>query len=326
MDLLALLASVSVMGTVLAIGVGIYASRLSVGTQIRTRLEGVLAGTSVVEGAQMDSALRERRGLASGIIASFVSGEWLQKLAADLERADMTIRPVEYIATRLALAVLGFLIPYVMLGPSAVGMLSALAGAGGGFFLPALYLNHRRSRRVQKLDSQLPEALTLIANSLKAGFGLLQSLDLAARQMDHPISTELNRTIYEMSVGSNPNDALLALGERSDSYDLDIVVTAILIQRTAGGNLAEILDTVAETMRDRARIRGEIKTLTAQQKMTGLVIGALPLGVVGMFMVTSPDYIMVLFTTTMGKAMLGLAVGLEVVGLLIIQRILSIEV
>lgn len=326
MDLLALLASVSVMGTVLAIGVGIYASRLSVGTQIRTRLEGVLAGTSVVEGAQMDSALRERRGLASGIIASFVSGEWLQKLAADLERADMTIRPVEYIATRLALAVLGFLIPYVMLGPSAVGMLSALAGAGAGFFLPALYLNHRRSRRVQKLDSQLPEALTLIANSLKAGFGLLQSLDLAARQMDHPISTELNRTIYEMSVGSNPNDALLALGERSDSYDLDIVVTAILIQRTAGGNLAEILDTVAETMRDRARIRGEIKTLTAQQKMTGLVIGALPLGVVGMFMVTSPDYIMVLFTTTMGKAMLGLAVGLEVVGLLIIQRILSIEV
>jgi tight adherence protein B len=325
MDVLALLASVSVMGTVLAIGVGIYASRLSVGTQIRARLEGVLAGTSAVEGTQVDSALRERRGIASGIIASFISGEWLQKLAADLERADMTIRPVEYIATRLALAVLGFLIPYVLLGPSAVGMLSALAGVVAGFFLPALYVNHRRNSRVQKLDAQLPEALTLISNSLKAGFGLLQSLDLAARQMDHPISTELNRTIYEMSVGSNPEDALLALGKRSDSYDLDIVVTAILIQRAAGGNLAEILDTVAETMRDRARIRGEIKTLTAQQKMTGLVIGTLPLGVVGMFMLTSPDYIMVLFTTTMGKAMLGLAVGLEVVGLLIIQRILSIE-
>lgn len=326
MDLLALLASVSVMGTVLAIGLGIYASRLSLGTQIRTRLEGVLAGTSVVEGGQVDSALRERRGVASGIITSFVSGEWLQKLAQELERADMTIRPIEYVATRLALAVLGFLIPYVLLGPSPVGMLSSLAGVLAGFFLPSLYVSHRRSSRVQKLDAQLPEALTLISNSLKAGFGLLQSLDLAARQMEHPISSELNRTIYEMSVGSTAEDALLAMSQRSGSYDLDMVVTAILIQRTAGGNLAEILDTVADTMRDRSRIRGEINTLTAQQKMTGLIIGALPIGVAGIFMLISPEYVTLLFTTAIGKVMVGMAVVLETVGILIIRRILSIEV
>lgn len=326
MDLLALLASVTVMGTVLAIGLGLYASRFSVGTQIRTRLEGVLAGTSVVEGSQVDSALRERRGIASGIIASFVSGEWLQKLAIELERADITIRPVEYVATRLAIAVLGFLIPYVLLGASAVGVLCSLLGAVVGFFLLPMYVSHRKNSRVQKLDAQLPEALTLISSSLKAGFGLLQSLDLAARQMEHPISTELNRTMYEMSVGSNTEDALLALSERSSSYDLDIVVTAMLIQRTTGGNLAEILDTVAETMRERSRIRGEIRTLTAQQKMTGLVIGALPLGVAGIFMLISPEYMMLLFTTTIGKVLLGLAVVLETVGMLIIRRILAIEV
>ena len=326
MDLLALLASVSVMGTVLVIGLGIYASRLSLGTQVRTRLEGVLAGTSVVEGAQVDSALRERQGIASGMIASFVSGEWLQKLATDLERADMTIRPVEYIVTRLALAVLGFLIPFLMLGATPLGMLASLAAALAGFFLPPLYVKHRKNKRVQKLNDQLPEALTLISNSLKAGFGLLQSLDLAARQLERPMSVELGRTIHEMNVGSTVEEAMQALSNRSDSYELDIVVTAVLVQRTVGGNLAEILDTVAETMRDRARIRGEISTLTGQQKLTGLIIGILPIVVGGIFMLVNPDYMMQLFTTTIGKVMVAAALVLETVGILIIRRILAIEV
>jgi tight adherence protein B len=99
-----------------------------------------------------------------------------------------------------------------------------------------------------------------------------------------------------------------------------------LVQRTAGGNLSQILDTVAETMRERTTIRGEIKTLTAQQKMTGLVIGLLPVGVAGVLMILSPDYLSVLFTSSMGKVMLGMAVVLEAIGIVIIRRILSIEV
>jgi tight adherence protein B len=129
-----------------------------------------------------------------------------------------------------------------------------------------------------------------------------------------------------MNVGSSAEEALLALSERSRSYDLDIVVTAILVQRTVGGNLGEILDTVAATMRERIRIRGEIQTLTAQQKLTGIVIGLLPVGVGLLFSVTSPGYITPLFTTMVGKMMLGVAVGLETVGIMIIQRIMKIEV
>jgi tight adherence protein B len=326
MNLLALLASVSVMGTVLALALSLYVSRFSVSNQIRARLEGVLSGASVVEGTAVGPVLREHRGTLSGPLASLVSGEWLEKLAVDLERADTNLRPVEYITIRLALAGLGFAMPYLLMGSSAMGALAAVVGALVGFFLPHMYIKRRRQARIDKLNAQLPEALTLVSSSMKAGFGLLQSLDLAAQQTQHPISTELKRTIYEMNVGSSPEKALQDLSERSGSYDLDIVVTAILVQRTVGGNLSEILDTVAETMRERSTIRGEIKTLTAQQKMTGIVIGLLPLGVVGILMLLSPDYMIVLFTTTGGKLMLGLAVVLETVGIVIIRRILSIEV
>ena len=326
MNPLALLASVSVMGTVLALALSLYSSRFSVSNQIRTRLEGILSGTSVVEGSAVGPVLRERRGVIAGPLASLLSGEWLEKLASDLERADTTLRPVEYITIRLTLAGLGFAMPYLLLGAGVMGMLGAVAGALVGFFLPRMYISRRRQGRVDKLSAQLPEALTQVSNSLKAGFGLLQSLDLTAQQMQHPVSTEFKRTIYEMNMGSTPEKALQDLAERSGSYDLDIVVTAILVQRTVGGNLSEILDKVAETMRERTTIRGEIKTLTAQQKMTGLVIGLLPLGVVGLLMVMSPDYMGLLFTATLGKVMLGIGLVLETIGIVIIRRILAIEV
>lgn len=325
MDLLALVAALSVMGTVLAGGMAVYSGQLSVGARIRGRLESALAGTSVIEGSQIAPALRESRATVSGMLAAVVSGEWLSRLAVDLERADTNVRPMEFVATRLTLAGLGFAVPYLFMGPSATGILAAAGGAVAGFMLPRLYINRRKQARVDKLNNQLPETLTLVSNSLKAGFGLLQSLDLAARQMEHPIATELARTIHEMNVGSTVEQALLGLSERTDSYDLDLVVTAIIVQRTVGGNLSEILDTVAETMRERERLRGEIKTLTAQQKMTGIVIALLPVAVGGIFMLASPGYMSELFTSSLGKIMLASAALLETVGIIIIRRILTIE-
>jgi tight adherence protein B len=207
-----------------------------------------------------------------------------------------------------------------------LGLVIAAGAAFGGFQAPQMWVSNRVKSRAQKLEQQLPEALTLVGNSLKAGFGLLQSLSLATQQLEHPISTELAQTVYETNVGSSMDEAFLELSRRCDSYDLDLVVTAILVQRSAGGNLAEILDNVAGTMRERVRIRGEINTLTAQQRMTGFVIGLLPVGVGGLFMLVSPEYISVLFTETIGKVLLAIAVLLEVVGTIVIRRILSIEV
>jgi tight adherence protein B len=290
---------------------------------MRGRLEGLMAGTSVVD-TGTPGALRQgaREG---GIFSSLAKGNLSEKLAIEIERADLTISPGEYIALRLILAAVGFIGPLVFIG-GVTGLVVSLVAALVGYNVPKFYMNKRRQSRVTKLNSQLPEALMMIANSLKAGFGLQQALNTSVEQLSHPLSTEFARTIHEMNIGSNAEEALLGLAARSGSYDLDIVVTAILVQRTVGGNLGEILDTVAETMRERIRIRGEIQTLTAQQKLTGLVIGGLPIGVGLLFTVVSPGYLDPLFTTLMGKMMLGAAVTLEVVGMLIIGRVLNIEV
>lgn len=321
-DKLAAVTAVSLMVTVIVALFAFYGSAVPSQQAVR-RLEGLMSGTSVVEGT---SPVALRRTNAEGSIFShFAVGSVTEKLQTELERADLTISPGEFVALRMLLAFVGLVGPLFLVS-GVFGLIIAIVGAVIGYNLPKFYLNKRRQGRINKLNAQLPEALTMISNSLKAGFGLLQALSVAAEQLEHPISTELARTIHEMNIGSSAEEALLALSERSSSYDLDIVVTAILVQRTVGGNLGEILDTVADTMRERIRIRGEIQTLTAQQKLTGIVIGLLPVGVGMMFQVMSPSYINPLFTTLVGKMLLGVAVVMETIGIMIIQRILKIEV
>lgn len=322
MDILALGAAVSLVITIMAFALA-FAS--SAGAQIRVRLEGVLAGTSVIETVAANAALREGAKQPGGFLKFFLSGEWLLKLERELRLAESRLQPVDFIAIRVSLAGLGFAGSYLFI-PSPFGLILGLIAALAGSMLPQFWLKGKREKRRKKLEEQLPDALVFIANSLKAGFGLLQSLSMAADQLDHPVSTELEQTVHETNVGSSMDDAFLALGERCNSYDLDLVVTAVLIQRSAGGNLSEILQNVAATMRERVRIRAEIQTLTAQQTLTGIVIALLPVGVGGMFLLVSPEYITTLFTDTFGQVMLGLAVILESVGILVIKRILAIEV
>ena len=323
MDTMALAAAFSFGVTVLVFGLAI-ATSLSPSMRIRSRLEGVLsgAGGSGVDVTPIDP-LRGRT--VAGMFQFIISGAWLARMERDLHLADSQLKPLDFIAIRVALAGLGFAVPYLFVG-GVFGLLLAAAAAFAGFQAPQMWIKQRVKSRAQKLEQQLPEALTLVGNSLKAGFGLLQSLSLAAQQLEHPISTELAQTVHETNVGSSMDEAFVTLSQRCESYDLDLVVTAILVQRSAGGNLSEILGNVAETMRERVRIRGEINTLTAQQRMTGFVIGLLPVGVGGLFLLVSPEYVTVLFTETVGKVLLGVAVVLEVVGTIIIRRILSIEV
>lgn len=321
-DPLAAVAALSVMATVVIALFAFYGNTVP-SSNVRGRLEGLMSGTSVVEVGQT-AALRTGRQ-DKGVFAKIASPNVSERLTHELERADMTLSPGEYIVIRFALAGVGFILPFFFVqGLFGLGIMAVAAVIG--YNLPKWYLNRRRNGRVAALNAQLPEALTMISNSLKAGFGLLQALSVASEQLSHPISTEFGRTIHEMNVGSGAEEALQALSERNESYDLDIVVTAILVQRTVGGNLGEILDTVAETMRERIRIRGEIQTLTAQQKLTGIVIGLLPVFVGILFAVLSPGYINPLFETTLGKIMLVIAVVMEVIGLMVIQRILDIEV
>jgi tight adherence protein B len=327
MDPLALGAALAVLvATVLGVMILSSAATSTTGNTARHRLQNLFGG-SVLENAAEGSALREQRsGELLGVGRSFMGQEWAAKTTLDLEQADLHLRVGEYVALRVAMALLFFAAVFVLVPSRPAAMAVGTALGAVGYLVPAFFVRTRKQKRLSKLESQLGEALTMTSNSLKAGFGLLQSLDLTAQQLEHPIATELHRMLHDINVGSSTEEALAALSQRAGSYDLDIVITAILIQRTVGGNLAEILETVAHTMRERARIRGQVKAMTSQQRMTGYVLGALPIGIMGILLLVSRDYMMPLLTTVPGQVMLVGAGVMELIGVLVIRRILAIEV
>lgn len=248
-----------------------------------------------------------------------------EQAALSLERAGVPLRVGEYYIIRYAAALLFFVIPFVF----SMGVMAFVIGAGAavaGYMLPAIWVGARRGALVKKMDAQMVEMLGMVSNSLKSGYGLMQSFEFASHQMDPPLATELRRMLRDANLGMSSEDALRAMGDRIASPDMDMVLTAISIQRTVGGNLSEILEGVAFTMRERERIRGEIITLTSQQRMTGIIIGGLPVAMGLLFLMINPDYMGLLFTTTAGRVMLLAAVGLEFLGVMSMKRILAIEV
>jgi tight adherence protein B len=327
MNVLAVVAALSVMVTVILIMLAVYWGSMSTRAVARARLGTVLGDARAVDPGLVGAPLREARFSSLPGLASLLSGrEWARDVARELDKADVNLRVGEYVTLRFAAAFLLLAAALVVIGTDTFGIVAGLVLALVGYMLPRFYVARRKGARLEKLNGQLEETLTLVSNSMKAGFGLLQSLGLAAQQMEHPISTELGRLLHDINVGSTTEAALVDLSQRVGSYDLDIIVTAILIQRTAGGNLAEILDTVTHTMRERVRIRGEIRVMTSQQRMTGYVLGALPLLVAGILVLIARDYMTPLVTTTPGLAMLVIAGIWELMGVFLMRRILAIEV
>lgn len=265
--------------------------------------------------------LRKRSAVNFGGL-NLISGKLAASWAVNLERAGLTLNVREFFLLRvivgLVFAALGMmLLPLPQL---------ALLGAPLGYFLVGVWLQRRIGARRHKLESQLVEMLQMISSGLRAGFGLQQSLEAAAEQLPEPLTLEIQRAMRDMGMGSSIENALNALNERIGSPDFDIVITAILIQRAVGGNLAEILDNVAHTMRERERIRGEIRTLTSQQRMTGYVIGGIPVGLTAMFYIVSPEYMALLFKDSLGHMLIAAAVVMETLGFLVIRKIVNIEV
>jgi len=244
---------------------------------------------------------------------------------ADLGRASLTLRPIEYLLMRALMAGFAFLIVILILR-SPIGLVIASALATVAFMVPAFWVQSRIRRRVRGIEGQLVEALTLMASSQRAGFAFAQAVELAAQRMGPPISVEMNRMLLDLNLGASTEDALMAMNERVGSEDLDLVVTAILIHRQTGGNLAEILDNVTETMRDRERIKGEIKTLTASQRLSGFILCAWPVVLAGLFTAINPGMMSLMWTTTAGIIMLGIWLVLNTLGIFTMRRILAIDI
>jgi len=182
-----------------------------------------------------------------------------------------------------------------------------------------------RSRRQLQLSRQVGEALALMANSLRSGYSLLQALETVSWDLPEPMQGELRQVLKETAVSIEVETALRRLVERNHCADLELMVTAILIQRQVGGNLAEVLDNIGATIRERTRIAGEVRTLTAQGRMSGLIIGGLPFALGAVLMVINPDYVSVLFTHDVGRIILGVALAGQLVGLVFIRRLVDLK-
>lgn len=328
MDLIALLAALCILGAIVLAVMAIQGANTSPRDVLDRRL-GRLMGESLGDDWQALNAvegLRHHRESKIPLLGSMIKGrEWTQELASNLEKADMKLTVSEYVALRFFVAGILGGVAYLLLG-APFGLILGILLAFVGYMLPRIYMSRRKGKRVTNLEKQLPDALTMIANSLKAGFGLMQSLELASRELAHPLATDIQRMLQDINIGMKTDEALANFGKRSGSADLDIVVTAMLIQQSTGGNLGEILETVGHTMRERNRIRGEIKTLTMQQTMTGFIIGGLPVFIGGAVMVLNPGYIEPLYSTLPGQMMLAGAACLETFGVIVIKKILAIEV
>jgi tight adherence protein B len=170
------------------------------------------------------------------------------------------------------------------------------------------------------------EGLQLISNALRSGFAFTQSVEMAVRQLDSPLKDEFERFLQDNALGSKTDEALDALVERTGSYDVEMMVTTILVQRTTGGNLSEILDNVAETIRERERLQGEIRALTSQQRLTGRVLAIYPMFLGVLFTIVAYDLMKVLWEEETGRILLFTAGVFQVLGFLAINRVLRLDV
>jgi len=256
-------------------------------------------------------------------------------LARDLARADLALKVSEFLFVWAGTTV-GLPLLMLVLGRAMPGLGSPLAliiGAVVGFFLPRLWLNRRRASRLGAFNSRLADTITLIANALRAGSSFLQAIEMVVRETQPPVSTEFGRVIREVNLGLTFDDALQNMVRRVRSDDLELMTTAITIQHQVGGNLAEIMDSISFTIRERVRIKGEIRTLTAQQRMSGLVVGLLPIGLAGILFVIAPGFMEPMFLKP--PEFLGLPMGVAILfaggffmflGFMAIRRIVDIEV
>jgi tight adherence protein B len=265
--------------------------------------------TAVVQQAvELTSQLARRTGL-------------FQKVELSLERADLPMRAGELLFYSAAAMVVLFLF-VSLIGGLIWGIVAGAACA----FAPMLYVSRKVRSRQQAFERQLPDTLTLLASSLRAGFSFMQGLEAVAQEVGPPMRRELQRVFTEVRLGRTPEEALDEAALRMGSNDLLWTVMAIRIQREVGGNLASLLDTVADTMQKRDRIRREIRALTAEGRLSGIILGVMPVVAgLGLYFV-APDYIETLFDDPVGVAAVIGAAVLAVVGWFWLQKIVDIEV
>jgi len=322
---------------ILLIALGIATSGR--GSGISSRLERYASGkeeaAKVSTGQGSIADLLAQSAALSNLNKVVEQRDFGANLARDIARADLKLKPSEFLGIWAA-CVVGVPLLFIFLSlflPAFRNPLFLLIGAFIGFLIPRFWLSRRKSGRLNAFNKQLPDTITLIANALRAGSSFLQAIELVVRESRPPVSTEFGRVIREVNLGLAFETALENMVRRVRSDDLELMATAIAIQHTVGGNLAEILDSIAFTIRERVRIKGEIRTLTAQQRLSGYVVGFLPIGLAGFLFIAAPGFMAPMFLNPPG--ILGLPAGVIILlfggfmmfmGFMFIRKIVDIEV
>jgi tight adherence protein B len=306
-------------------------ARLSAGSSdVKGRLQR-FAGDGQAEEEKKKEKKQFSLGLGDSALAAKVEKSvgkqtFGKNVQRKLAQADLKLTLFEYMLIKFALSLVGLAVgAYLGRGNSLQMVLFALAAAAIGYFGVDWYVKFRLGKRLKEFNGQLGDTIGLMANSLRSGYSLLQSMELVSREAPDPIGTEFKRVVREVGLGLTAQDALNNLLRRMPSDDLDLMITAINIQYEVGGNLAQILDTIAHTIRERVRIKGEIAVLTAQGRMSGYLITALPVVIGVIVSVINPTYMSVMWQFPW--IIMPICGGILIFsGFLIIRKIVNIEV
>lgn len=259
--------------------------------------------------------------------AQFLDG-YKKKIQMQLNRAHILLKAEEFITLCMVLFTLMAFTTFVATStrPVSQSILMSIPAGIVGWLLPHLVVRRKIKKRIKQLNDQLNDAIVLMSNSLKAGYSFFQAVDTVVKEMDGAISDEFSQLQKEVNIGLSTEKAFENLVKRIPSDDLELLITAVLIQRQVGGNLAEILDSISSTIRDRIKIKGEIKTLTAQGRMSGLIIALLPPVLGFIIYLINPAHMSLLFTNPVGIGIIVFSVIMELIGILFIKKIVNIEV
>lgn len=303
----------------LAVGLALYGwgRSLAPTSDLEERLEQWVGGQAGVELAKDTSD-----ALLSRVERTIAKQSFAEKIKVDLARADLALTVSEYLFLRGGVVIAGFVLGAVLRGSLLIGLLLGAVG----YAVPIVYVRARQAARLRAFNGQLPDVLDQVVGSLRAGYGLLQSVEWLARQIPHPAGSEFGRVVREVQLGSSLPEALDNLVRRIASDDLALIVTAIKIQYEVGGKLADVLETVAHTIRERVRIQREISVLTAQQRYSGYTLMVLPIALAIVLFLINPSYESKLFAPGPTICIpIGTAI-MMVIGFFVMRRIVDIDV
>src|ERR687883_109659 len=260
--------------------------------------------------------------LAKKVEASISGRTFAAALQTDLARGNLRLTVGEFLILQVAAAAAVGLLAWLLSSALIVGLIFGLVG----WFIPKIWLGRRQAARLKAFDNQLADTIALMSNSLRSGLSLVQSMEMISREAEPPIAEEFQRVVREIGLGVGPQEALLHLVRRVNSDDLELLVTAILVQFEIGGNLSRILDSIATTIRERVKLQGAIRTMSAQGQMSGYILAGMPVAVGGLLMLIAPSYMGTLFTPGPWLVLPFFAVCGIIVGSVVIRKLVAIEV